>query len=419
MNRSRSALAAIVVLTSVGLAPAQVKEPPRAEKLDVQIRYRIRADREERVRQFLALEKFLSGLGFVDARKNDPDRELDIVDPTAECFTGTIPSKNVLRLLDDPRVMNILFAPSGYNYPDSSDKPIPIRIVIRSGLLPAQQQLLRSQTIDQLERLGFVDALGYDTRGYTQIKGTIPYKNLPRLVKDLREEPSGWFFADTPLDRLPRPFADRNPIRWVEVMPPVSLAPAFVPEAMTPGRAKMPPELRALLSDPAAKETPVHVVVLFTMPITDRIEELRSTLAGRFGPSVKRAADGSVVKGPDGQPALTTGATLEGAIGHFAAIRFDRPADAERFAAEAQVLSVRIPRLATETISTLPDGMKPVAVQDLLKASGVDELHRLGYTGRGVKVVLVGSDFTARGETHRQRSAEIHALDRPDNGAEC
>ena len=94
-------------------------------------------------------------------------------------------------------------------------------------------------------------------------------------------------------------------------MPGVSLAPAFVPEAMTPGRAKMPPELRALLSDPAAKETPVHVVVLFTMPITDRIEELRSTLAGRFGPSVKRLA--MEVSSGSGRPAvaLTTGATLE------------------------------------------------------------------------------------------------------------
>ena len=130
------------------VAPAQVKEPPRAEKLDVQIRYRIRADRDERIRQFLALEKHLASLGFEDARKNDPDRELDILDPTAERFTGTISSRNVLNLLDEPRVLNILFAPAGYTYPDSPEKPVPVRIVLRDGLLPTQQQLLHGQVGD-------------------------------------------------------------------------------------------------------------------------------------------------------------------------------------------------------------------------------------------------------------------------------
>lgn len=394
MSHSRSALAFLAVLLGTGAAAAQVKEPPRADQLDVQIRYRIRADRDERIRQFLVLEKHLASLGFVDARKNDPDRELDILDPNAERFTGTISSKNVLRLLDDPRVLNILFAPSGYTYPDSGDKPVPIRVVIHGGLIPTQQQLLRAQTLAQLELLGFHDALGYDTRGYTQIKGTLPYKNLPKLVKDLRGEPSGWFFSDTPPDRLPRPFADRNPIRWAEVMPPAEQPTPFMPGTLLPARAKMQPRLRTLMLDPALKETSVRVVVLFASSIEDRSEELRARLAGDYGPSVKRKADGSVAKGPDGLPALTVGATLESAVGNLASIRFDRPADIDRFAADPQVMTIRLPQSATETITTLPDGTKSVAIRDLLNRSGVEELHRLGYTGKGVKVLLVGSDFT-------------------------
>src|SRR6476659_3538958 len=114
MSDMRTALALLSLLLVTGVGSAQVKEPPRAEKLEVQIRYRIRADRDERIRQFLALEKFLAGLGFEDARKNDPDRELDILDPSHERFTGVIPSKNVMRVLDDPHVLNILFAPVGY-----------------------------------------------------------------------------------------------------------------------------------------------------------------------------------------------------------------------------------------------------------------------------------------------------------------
>ena len=75
---------------------SRVKEPARTEKVDVQIRYRIRADRDERVRQFRGLEKHLAALGFEDSRKEDPDLDLEILDPNAERFTGTIASAKVL-----------------------------------------------------------------------------------------------------------------------------------------------------------------------------------------------------------------------------------------------------------------------------------------------------------------------------------
>jgi hypothetical protein len=394
MSQSRTALAVIALLLGSGIAPAQVKEPPRAEKLDVQIRYRIRADRDERIRQFLALEKHLASLGFDDARKNDPDRELDILDPTAERFTGSISASNVMRLLDEPHVLNILFTPAGYTYPDSPEGPVPVRIVIRGGLLPNQQQLLHGQVAMQLALLGFQEALGYDTRGYTQVKGTIPYKNLPALMKDLRDEPSGWFFTNTPRDNLPRPLGDRSPILWVEVMPAVEPPPPFVASPPTAARGKMPPELRAVIDNPALRETPLRVLVIFTGSIDNRIEELRSQLAARFGPTAKRTPDGAEVKGADGRPAFTEGATLDGAIGNMAVIRFDRPADVDRFAEFPGVLTLRLPRTATETITTLADGGGSAAAADLLKASGVESLHRLGYTGAGVKVLLIASDFS-------------------------
>jgi hypothetical protein len=372
----------------------RVKEPRRAEKLDVQIRYRIRADRDERIRQFRVLERHLASLGFEDARKDDPDRDLDILDPTAERFRGTIPSARVLELLNDPRVQNILFAPAGYTYPDSGDKPVSIRVTIRAGLSPVAQRVLHDQVLEHLERMGFRDALGYDTLGHTLLKGTIPYRVLDRLVKDLRTEPAGWFLPVTPPDRLPPPIGDANPVRWVEVMPPVDAPPPFTPEVLTPARARLTPDLRALLVDPAAKESPVRVVALFAESAEARSDELRTQLAANYGSTVKRNAEGNPVKGPDGLPAFTEGATLDGVIGNLASIRFDRPADAERFAAEPGVISVRLPRAAGETISPIPPGTKPVANAELLKQSGVETLHKLGYSGEGVKVLVVGSDFT-------------------------
>jgi hypothetical protein len=400
MNRARFGLVVLAVLSFTSAAFSQpkemprVKEPPRPEKFDIQIRYRIRADRDERIRQYRVLEKYLASLGFDDAHKNDPDRDLNILDPTHERFTGTIPSAKVLDVLGDVRVQNILFAPAGYTYPDSPDKPVPVRIVLRDGLIPNVQQVLHSQTLAHLDQLGFRDALAYDTRGYTQIKGTIPYKNLATFVKDIRTEPSGWFLSDTPVDSLPRPFADRNPIRWVEVMPAVEPPAPFTPEIVLPARANLTPDFRALLMNPAAKETPVRVIVLFKNAIDDQVESLRSRLAGGFGPTLKRNAEGAIIKGADGFAVLTDGASLDGVSGNLASILFDRPADAERFALEPGVLSMRLPRQAAETMTPLPADWKSVSAKDVLKASGMETMHRLGYTGTGVKVLVIGSDFT-------------------------
>ncbi|MFO0821561.1 MAG: hypothetical protein U0792_00205 [Gemmataceae bacterium] len=100
------------------------------------------------------------------------------------------------------------------------------------------------------------------------------------------------------------------------------------------------------------------------------------------------------MKGGDSLPILTEGAALDGAAGNLASIRFDRPADVERFAQQPDVLSVRLPRQASETVLPIPAGGKPATAADVLNASGVEALHRLGYTGAGVKVLVVGSDFT-------------------------
>lgn len=405
MTHTRLAAVALAILLGSGailaqgvLAPGKdeprVKQPARSEKVDVQIRYRIRADRDERVRQFRGLERYLAALGFEDSRKEDPDRDLDIVDPNAERFTGTIASDKVLQLLDDPRVQQILFAPTGYMYPEDRAKGVPIRVMLRGDMIPTVQQAFHFQALQQLERLGFREALGYDTQGYKQLKGTIPLKYLDRLVKDLRTEPAGWFLTDAPVDRLPRPFADRNPVRWVEVMPGGEAPTPFVPAIVPPSRAKLLPELRATLADPMLKEVPLRVIVLFAEPIENRLEDLRGRLTSNFSPTVKRDADGNPLKTPDGLPALTEGAALDGAAGNLASIRFDRPADVERFAQHPDVLSIRLLRQASETMSLIPAPAKPASASGVLKASGVEAMHRLGYTGRGVKVLVIGSDFT-------------------------
>jgi hypothetical protein len=53
-----------------------------------------------------------------------------------------------------------------------------------------------------------------------------------------------------------------------------------------------------------------------------------------------------------------------------------------------------LPRQGIETVLPLLQDQKPVQPNTLLKATGVETLQRLGYTGFGVKVVVIGSDFS-------------------------
>ncbi len=365
---ARFALVAVTLVGAAAVAPAQIKEPPRAEKVKVDIRYRIRADRDERVRQYTDLQKQLAKLGFDDARKNDPDYDLDILDPNADRFSGTIPGAKVLDILDNVRVQNILFAPDGFALPEA-DKPVAVKLGLRGGYLPAAQQLLHQQTVAHLAKLGFVESLGYDTRGYTLVRGAIPAKSVELLVRDIRGEPSGWFTPNTRVETLPAPLRDRNPIRWAEVLPITEFVAPFAPAAMLPGQLKITPDLRAALLDPAAKDTPLRVEVVFHTKIDD-LDALKTFVQGRYA-----------------------GSTLDGIIGNVVSLRLQRGAYVEQLSQEAGVLNVRLPRQGAETIAVGAGGTG-VTAADALKAARLDELHRLGYTGAGVKVVLIGSDFT-------------------------
>ena len=58
--------------------------PP--ERYDVQLRYRINASRNQRISQFLAMTRYLEGLGF----NKNPGEETEAEDPTETRMTGSI-----------------------------------------------------------------------------------------------------------------------------------------------------------------------------------------------------------------------------------------------------------------------------------------------------------------------------------------
>ena len=75
---------------------AQVVYPTKPDSYDVEFRYRIRTDRDERIRQYRSMTAELDKLGFVPTRF--PNDDLEIIDPLAEVKSGTIPAKNAAAL---------------------------------------------------------------------------------------------------------------------------------------------------------------------------------------------------------------------------------------------------------------------------------------------------------------------------------
>ncbi|HEY3789791.1 MAG TPA: hypothetical protein VGL71_13095, partial [Urbifossiella sp.] len=378
----RAATGLLLVLVGAGNADSQVTYPPRPETVDVQIRYRIAASRDERVRQFRELEKHLKNVGFQRTRK--PDDDLDILDPSAERFEGTIASMNVFALLDDPRVQTILFKPTDYQYPAENAAPVSLRIRIASGLLPAQQHQFHRQVVEQLARMGFREMIGYDRDRYTLVRGDLPFGNLFRLMKDLRTQPGGWFLPDTMPNQLPSPLKDVLPIRSIEVLANADLAFLNV-AAVPPNRERYTPDLRAILDDMAAQTKPARVEAVMERKISgEDADFIRSRLRGRFSREVVN---------PTTKLTETEHATLEGVVGNVATIHFPQAVDVERFVLEPGVVLIRLPRPALQTVEALPAQAKAVPAMEVLTATRVTAFQKAGYRGQGTRVVVIATEF--------------------------
>lgn len=383
---TRLATALLLLAVAASIAPAQPIYPARPEKVDVQLRYRIRADRDERVRQFRELEKTLKDLGFEKTRK--PDDDLDILDPTAERVEGAIESKSVLKLLDNAWVKTILFKPAGFQYPADATAPVPLRIRIAGGYLSTEQQKLHGQIAEQLAKMGFREFVGYDHDRFTLLRGDFPSGNVPRLLKDLRTEPTGWFIPDMQPRDLPAPLKDTLPIRWVEVVPNADLS-LLTPPAVVPNRAMFTPDLRAILDDPAQATKPIRVEVVMNRRLTtEDLDHIRTRLRAQY------AREGvNPVTGLREQQQ----ATLEGAVGNVATIHFLQAADADRAQQEIRVVQMRLPREGVQTAAATPANVKETTAADALATARLADFHKLGYLGQGTRIVIIASEFPGLG----------------------
>ncbi|QEL20067.1 hypothetical protein [Limnoglobus roseus] len=365
--RSCSPLLILLALSATPVA-AQVKRPAPPATYHIDLRYQIATEENQRVREYRELTAALAKLGFVATASDDAD--LDKFNPLAERLAGTIPSKDARKVLDIGAIRTTILRPEGAPLPDDAKKPVQVRVQIVSGLDLAEQRLFHEQVTAQLGRLGFQEFTGYDHGNFSLIRGALPAGRVPELLRDLRDQPSGWFFSEIPREQLNLPLRDVLPVRLVEVLPDLDLGPVVVPPAPLLPEVESPKyslDLRDYLADPATAGKPFRVELVLDGPLPEGALQLRNSL----------------------RLSMPT-AAMEGVYGNFAVIRVMTTTDLVKLAQIPSVLSIRVPRFAAEQ----PGSAKAnVSVQTALQQGNVSALHGAGYRGAGTRVVVLATDF--------------------------
>ena len=352
----------LIALTST-MASAQVSYPTPPERYDVEFRYRIRADRDERIRQYKAMSAELDKLGFVPNRF--PNDDLEIFDPLAEMKSGSLPAKNAPALLNLDAVRTVIVRKAGETLPGDAKRPVQIRALIPKNLGSREQRILHEQTVAHLGLLGFVESIGYSHDGFGTIRGAIPAGVVPKLLKDLRTLPGGWLFAANSKDALPMPFNSAVPLRYIEVLADL---PADIPAILLLANlGKFSAELKAIVDDPMRAEKPIVIEAVFESDLgaTTRDERLALRL-------------------------LASGASVEGIVGRVATVRLPKASLAPKVAEYGEIRHLRLPRMASETAKPAPGATD---APTFARNTNLTELHKRGYDGAGVRIVVLASEF--------------------------
>jgi hypothetical protein len=357
--------AAAVGLALAACAAADVPAPPPPAQYDAELRYRIRANRAQRLGDFDRLIRGLKAAGFVP----DPVDPADEADPTHDRITGRVPPDRVNDVLNVPFVQTLMLLPPGAALPADPAARVPVNLWL-TKLPPGRQNLLWSQARERLRAIGFRDYVGYDDRGFTRLRGTMPAGELDTLLGDLRNEPGGWLLPEVPASATPEPLRSVLPVRIIEVTPdPEGAPPAPAPAAVLPGQealSKITPDLAAVLQGEgaAAKRLRVEFILTESPSDTDPV----------WARSLKRSMPDIIVEGRAG---TVVTATLPGG-------------EVPALASVPGVTTVRLP-VDADTLAAVAG--PPAAGFDPLRESGLTLLHERGPRGGGVRVVVIDHDF--------------------------
>jgi subtilisin family serine protease len=365
-----------VVLSSAALG--QPPQPPKPAKFKVQLRYYIPSPRDQHVALYKEMVDYLQGIGFDFQPKVKEFPHGDYEDRGKNILTGSIAGDKLLKCLNNRSVASLLVVPDDYKLPEDIGQPVKVRLELHSGFQPDRAFTLSNQVRALLKQFDFVEATGYDHRGYTgrpftRLVGWIPVEYLETLLKDLRTQPTGWFTPRLEKEALPLPINLVSPIVITEVLPDPDVNP---PKAKTVAEApwyldKLSPGLRARFDDKATHKQEVRTQIFLALTPPDTDDSYRALL--------QEAAPRLFIEGRTG--AMVTALLPIGQL--------------DKLAALPHVSSIRLAEFA------------PLAVDPALKwegdnakaleNSGLAALHKAGFKGaikgKAVRIGIIDNDF--------------------------
>jgi hypothetical protein len=414
MTRSAAASSRRLLFTALALtlapvpARAQPPAPAPPPRFDVALRYRITSARDQHVAEYDEMVEQLKRQGFEFTPPLENLPESDREDRTKNLLTGTVAPGNVLKLLDSLHVQTLLLTrPELRKAPPAPAARVKVRLELAGGFPTARQRELANQARVLLGTLGFVEAVGYDNRGYTgrphtRLVGTVPTTTLlpipaallatvpiddiptPVLLGDLRDQPGGWLGAHIAREDLPMPLRLVNPITVIEVLPD----PAPPKELPPP-----PPRAKGYLY----KITPDLWAVAGAKDKANDVVRMEVILAYTPGPLDTGWRDPLLAAAPS--------AFVEGRMGPVVTL-LARAGQAAGLAALPIVSTVRFPPLPLMPVAPgiKTDGDNARA----LRESGLERLHKQGFRGveqlckpgyrktfpTPVRIAILDTDFT-------------------------
>src|SRR5262249_54765748 len=105
---------------------------------------------------------------------------------------GTVPSAKARQMLQQRYVQTLRLQPKGYRPPEDKNQPVRVHLELAAGLPVERARVLRDEVRRVLAPLGFLEAAGYDDRGFTRLVGQAPSGQVDVIAGDLRRHPAGW-----------------------------------------------------------------------------------------------------------------------------------------------------------------------------------------------------------------------------------
>lgn len=174
MNKKLITFLLILLVLPISLMGQDAPVP--VDKVNVRVKFRIQVYGVERLRQVDELLKFLKATGFSSTDENLFEK---LQDENASSIDGTIPIGRESKCINPRWIYSVTTWPVGSEDPYKSEDPVRIEIVFPQYMQNKKQLEFWEDVKNSLSKVGFIDAVSYNSELFTRITGNLIGKTLP------------------------------------------------------------------------------------------------------------------------------------------------------------------------------------------------------------------------------------------------